>query len=239
MITLRKKVPVGLSALLLGLLAALAVACEKEPEAWRTGDRKIDKQIETLLKLDLTEAVQKTKAVDPGDHDLATELPAEFRQLFNPKLTDGEKRQIGAMVMDDGIHLTGSDKTIAAVMKYYAREGKLPPNGAVYLTYAEESAYAALMASTPERQLTQIYAAINPVTGRIHESFTRTDWHPGGLLFEPTSDEKVKAKLDKRFKPDNPSKPMEYWQVTFFGELPERKVLAVTHAVSNGKKIIR
>lgn len=225
----------GLGLALSLLLAAVACNKPQATAAWKTGDPEIDYQIQRLLELDLHEAVERTRYLDPTDPNLANTLPRSFRDIFDPPLTPGEKRQLGSMITADGV-LSGSEATLKSVLSYYDRERKLPANGAVILAHLDAIQFSGLMSAGPDEQLRRIYAGINPVTGRCFESFSRSDWHPGGLYFEPCTDPERVAQLERDHQPIDRNRPMEYWQVTFFGERPDHTPLVQHYLVSNGRK---
>jgi hypothetical protein len=145
---------------------------------------------QVLMGMDYSETIASLPYNAPSEDYTKLSHAVPFEIQVDRPLTPGEERLAGAIYIGESSHYLGVTVMMAGG-KATLPGGGLPANGAaMYPRLHATDKLEEFLALSPLEQYEQVYAGINPVTGRFFESFDNPQWHPGGLyLYKLTADE--------------------------------------------------
>lgn len=201
-----------------------------------------------LLQMDFSDLVDDCEYVSFLAPDAAQGL-SETKLLENQKkrilvesaeeLTENELRRLGVWLIPDGQRIMLIDLH-RRLMDYRARFGDLPATAVDLFPELGKLSEAELIAMDRLELFQQCAVGINPVTGRLYDSFTNEEWTPGGYCVEVVDDPvEIAERWPHHRMPINPADPTAggvtpdvVWQIQLFGAEPGT-VIFDTVAMSN------
>jgi hypothetical protein len=137
----------------------------------------------------------------------------------------GEKMLLGGWKHSSGMHMNLA-ATFELARGFDAVNDRLPRDGAELAAWVETSRAGTTAAVAREelaspKALTRFGYAVNPVSGKVFESFSNGDWHPGGVYFKRIeTPEELEAAFAGRpgFSTCHGPDFVEAWLIVAFGE---------------------
>lgn len=207
--------------LLLSLPAAAAADTSKHSGSGGLRD--------AVLSWDFTSALQQCTVVPPAK-------PAQgivAYQISDRELTSREAARLGEIVLPNGNQAVWTS-LLMILGRFYEKNGRLPMDGFEAMSgfpcIGDAECFSQL---SDTEKLESCYPAVNPITGRVYDTFQATRWAPGSISVTIVDDPAVIA---KDFPPyrlpldwSNPNgatrAPKSIWVFKIYGEKPETSLL--------------
>ncbi|MEZ5338601.1 MAG: hypothetical protein R3F46_10075 [bacterium] len=182
-------------------------------------------------KLKLSKALAVCQAIDVDDPTNANDWLLE--KNLAPDLSDSERKLLSEYRTPGGrkIYL---ERIITYTRIYMSKHGSYPENAIEAFTSAglmpvmNDTEFSAL---SEMEQLEYCEAAVNPLTGDLHQSFDNEEWVPFGILLKPIRGSAGIKMMPRPVAGTNPTspemsmQPMRTWLIRVYGELPGKVLL--------------